>query len=120
MFARELPYIFSASAAPRSTISDAVARGELRRIARGLYTRNLTDPPERVIRENLYGVVAALYPGALIADRSVRLALPPEDGSPFLVHERTTGAELPGLVLRPRRGPGPTSCSDCSAHVTAC
>ena len=108
MSVRELPYVFSASAAPRSTISDAVARGELRRLARGLYTRNLTDPPEQVIRQNLYDVVAALYPGALIADRSARLARPTEDGSLFLVHDRTTKAELPGLVLRPRLGPGST------------
>lgn len=104
---RELPYVFSASAAPRSTISDAVARGELRRLARGLYTRNLTDPPEQVIRQNLYEVVAALYPGALIADRSARLGRPTEDGSLFLVHDRATETELPGLVLRPRGGPGP-------------
>lgn len=74
MAVRELPYIFSTSAAPRSTISDAVARGEVRRLARGLYTRNLADPPEQVIRQNLWDVVAALFPGALIADRSARLA----------------------------------------------
>lgn len=108
MSVRELPSVFSAGAAPRSTISDAVARGELRRLARGLYTRNLTDPPEQVIRQNLYDVVAALYPGALIADRSARLGRPTEDGSLFLVHDRTTDAELPGLLLRPRLGPGPT------------
>lgn len=106
MSVRELPSVFSAGAAPRSTISDAVARGELRRLARGLYTRNLTDPPEQVIRQNLYDVVAALYPGALIADRSARLGRPTEDGSLFLVHDRTTDAELPGLLLRPRLGPG--------------
>jgi Fic family protein len=108
MSVRELPSIFSARAAPRSTISDAVARGELRRLARGLYTRNLTAPPEQVIRQNLYDVVAALFPGALIADRSARLGRPTEDGSLFLVHDRTTDAELPGLVLRPRPGPEPT------------
>jgi len=106
--ALELPQVFAASAAPRSTISDALARGELRRLARGLYTRNLVDPPDDVVRRHLYDVVAALYPGAVIADRSARLgARPAEDGSLFLVHARRADAELPGLVLRPRRGPGP-------------
>jgi len=108
MSVHELPYIFSSSAAPRSTIADAVARGELRRLARSLYTRNLRDPPEQVIRQNLYDVVAALYSGALIADRSARLGRPAEDGSLFLVHERTTDTEVPGVLLRPRQGPGPT------------
>ena len=102
----ELPEVFGAAAVPRSTTSDAVARGELRRLARGLYTRNLTDPPEQVIRRNLYDVVAVFFPSALIADRSARLgARPTDDGSLFLVHKRSAEAVLPGLTLRPRRGP---------------
>jgi hypothetical protein len=102
----ELPEVFGAAAVPRSTVSDAVARGELRRLARGLYTRNLTDPPEQVIRRNLYDVVATFFPSAVIADRSARLgARPTDDGSLFLVHDRSADAVLPGLTLRPRRGP---------------
>ena len=107
MSVAELPAVFSASAGPRSSLSDAVARGEIRRLARGLYTRNLTDPADQVIRQNLFPTVAALYPGALIADRSARLGRPAEDGSLFLVHRRTTERQLPGLVLRPRAGPAP-------------
>jgi hypothetical protein len=102
----ELPEVFPAGAAARSTVSDALARGELRRLARGLYTRNLTDPVEQVIRRNLYDAVAALYPSAVIADRSARLgARPAEDGSLFLVHDRASEVQLPGLTLRPRPGP---------------
>lgn len=103
-----LPQVFPASAAPRQTLADAVRRGHLRRLARGLYTKNLEEPPEAVVRKHLYEAVAAFYPGAVIADRSVRLgARPAEDGSLFLVHERPGVMELPGLVLRPRSGPGP-------------
>jgi fido (protein-threonine AMPylation protein) len=101
----ELPEVFPASAAPRSTISDALRRGELRRLARGLYTRNLVDSSEQVVRRNLWEVVAALYPGALVADRSARLSRPAEDGSLFLVHVRPGETRLPGLILRPRSGP---------------
>ena len=103
----ELPEVFPASAAPRSTVSDALHRGELRRLARGLYTRNLVNSPEQVVRRNLWDVVAALYPGALVADRSARLSRPAEDGSLFLVHDRPGETQLPGLVLRPRSGPPP-------------
>ena len=103
-----LPEIFGSGAAPRSTISDAVARGEIRRLARGVYTRNLTDPLDVVVSRNLFDAVAAVRPGAAIADRSVRLgARPAPDGSLFLVHERTTEVELPGVILRPRAGPSP-------------
>jgi hypothetical protein len=101
----ELPEVFPASAAPRSTVSDALGRGELRRLSRGLYTLNLDDPPEQVVRRNLWDVVAALYPSAVIADRSARLGRPAEDGSLFLVHYRPGETQLPGLVLRPRSGP---------------
>ncbi len=104
----ELPEVFPATAAPRSTVSDALARGELRRLARGLYTRNLNDPPEQVVRRNLWDAVAALYPSAVIADRSARIGRPAEDGSLFLVHERPGEVRLPGLVLRPRFGPAAT------------
>lgn len=101
----ELPEVFPASAAARSTVSDALGRGELRRLARGLYTRNLNDPPEHVVRRNLWDVVAALYPGAVVADRSARLSRPAKDGSLFLVHDRPGETQLPGLALRPRSGP---------------
>ncbi len=101
-----LPEVFAAASVARSTVSDALARGELRRLARGLYTRNLTDPPEQVLRRNLFEVVAALYPEALIADRSARLGgRPAQDGSLFLVHDRPGETMLPGLTLRPRKGP---------------
>jgi fido (protein-threonine AMPylation protein) len=103
----ELPEVFAASAAPRSTVSDALGRGELRRLTRGLYTRNLTDPPELVVRRNLWDVVAALYPGALIADRSARLGRPADDGSLFLVHDRASETQVAGLLLRPRSGHPP-------------
>ena len=103
-----LPEVFPARAAPRSTVADAVARGELRRLARGLYTRNLTDPPEVVVRRHLLDVVAALYPGAVIADRSARLGgRPAQDGSVFLVHDRPGEVALPGVTLRPRPGSSP-------------
>lgn len=102
----DLP-VFGAGAVPGSTISGALARGELRRLARRLYTTNLVDPPDVVVRRHLFDVVAALYPGALIADRSARLgAQPADDGSLFLVHERRAEAEVPGLLFRPRQGRG--------------
>ena len=102
----ELPEAFVSSTAISSAVSRAVKAGELRRLASRLYTKHLEDPPEEVVRRNLWGIVAGYFPGALVADRTALEAAPAPDGSVFLVSERGRTVELPGIVLRPRRGPG--------------
>jgi hypothetical protein len=91
--------------------SRAAARGEIRRLARGLYTRNLDEPPEQLVRRRWYDVAALYFPGAVIVDRSAALSGPAADGSLFLdIGERPVNpraVDLPGLTLRPRNGPGP-------------
>ena len=103
----ELPEAFVSNTAISGAVSRAVRAGELRRLASRLYTKNLEDPPEEVVRRNLWGIVAGYFPGALVADRTAFEAAPALDGSVFLVTERGRTVELPGIVLRPRRGAGP-------------
>ena len=99
------PKCSGASSAPRGTVSDALSVGSSGGSLR-LYTRNLTDPPETVLRRSLSTWWRRCIRGALLADRSARLGgRPAEDGSVFLVHERSSETELPGLFLRPRKGP---------------
>lgn len=102
----ELPEAFVSNTAISGAVSRAVKAGELRRLASRLYTKNLEDPPEEVVRRNLWGIVAGYFPAALVADRTAMEAAPAPDGSVFLVSERGRTVELPGIVLRPRRGPG--------------
>lgn len=86
-------------------------RGEIRRLARGLYTWNLDEPAEQLIRRKWMEVAAIYFPGAVIVDRSAVDGRPSEDGSLFLdVGARGQALRprrLPGLILRPRSGPGP-------------
>jgi len=103
----DLPEAFVSSTAISRQVSRAVKAGKLRKIASRLYTRNLTDKPETVIRRNLWGIVAGYFPGALIADRTALENAPAEDGSICLVTTHGKDMKLPGLVLRPRRGAGP-------------
>ncbi len=103
----QMPEAFVSGTAISREVSRAVKAGKLRKIASRLYTRNLTDKPEAVIRRNLWNIVAGYFPGALIADRTALENAPAEDGSVCLVAERGNDVELPGLVLRPRRGKGP-------------
>jgi hypothetical protein len=97
--------------ADAAAASRAMRRGELRRLARGLYTWNLDEPAERLLRRNWMEVAALYFPGAVIVDRSAVEGRPAADGSLFLDcgperrHPRPVA--LPGLSLKPRTGAGP-------------
>lgn len=103
----QMPEAFVSGTAISREVSRAVKAGKLRKLASRLYTRNLTDKPEAVVRRNLWNIVGGYFPGALIADRTALENAPAEDGSVCLVAERGNDVKLPGLVLRPRRGKGP-------------
>jgi hypothetical protein len=79
----------------------------LRKLASRLYTRNLKDTPEQIVKRNLWQIGAGYFPGALIADRTALETAPARDGSICLISERAADVNLPGLVLRPLRGIGP-------------
>ena len=95
----------------RRKASSAASRGEIRRIAQGLYTTNLDEPPERLLRRRWAEVAAIYHPHSVIVDRSAVTAAPEADGSLFLDVGRSPispkRTDLPGLSLRPRNGPGP-------------
>jgi hypothetical protein len=65
------------------------------------------DPPENIVRRNVWPLVAAYVPRALIADRTALENRPASDGSVFLVSEHNRNIVLPGLILRSRKGPAP-------------
>ena len=100
-----LPEIFVSDTSISKPVSEAVERGQLRRLASRLYTRNLTEDPARLVRRNWYYLVPGYYPDALIADRTALENQPAADGSVFLISEKKRETELPGVTLRPRKGP---------------
>jgi hypothetical protein len=91
--------------------SRALRRGEIRRLARGLYTTNLDEPAEQLLRRRWIDVVPLYFPGAVIVDRSAVEGRPASDGSLILDNgprsPQPKPVTLPGLWLRPRSGPGP-------------
>lgn len=103
----QTPEAFVSDTSVSREVSRAVKAGRLRKLASRLYTRNLSDAPEAVVRRNLWNIVAGYFPGALVADRTALENAPAEDGSICLIAERGKDIRLPGLVLRPRRGVGP-------------
>lgn len=100
-----LPEAFVSTPELAKTISREVKRGALRKLGSRLYTRNLSDEASAVVRRNLWPIVAGLVPGALIADRTALENRPAPDGSVFVIAARARDLVLPGLMIRPRRGP---------------
>lgn len=102
-----MPEAFVSNTAISAAVWRAFRAGRLRKLGSRLYTTNMTDPPETVVSRNVWQIAAGYFPGALIADRTALENMPAPDGAVCLVSSRGTDVELPGLVLRPRRGPGP-------------
>jgi hypothetical protein len=101
------PEAFVSNAGLAAAVSREVKRGTLRKLASRLYTRNFKDSPQQIVQRNLWPLVAAYLPGALIADRTALEYRPASDGSVFLIADHKRDIVLPGLVLRPRKGPPP-------------
>ena len=99
-----MPEVFVSNADLAAAVSREVKGGTLRKLGSRLYTRNLNDAPEQIVLRNLWPLVAAYLPGALITDRTALEYRPAPDGSVFLVADHKRDIVLPGVTLRPRKG----------------
>jgi len=91
---------------PASTLSRRVQRGELVRIAPGIYTPEVNDVT-RVVEREWQTIVGHLMPDAVISDRSAASG-GPVDGVLYLVRPvEARIVQLPGLMVLAREGPGP-------------
>src|SRR5438552_2366005 len=109
----DLPEVVVTTAANSLAIHRAIERGEMRPLARRVYTRNLVDPPEAIVRRHLWPLLAKLMPAALVADRTAWDMRPAADGSVFVVSDHRRDIELPGHLFRPRKGArGPDAGED--------
>ena len=102
-----MPEVFVSDTGISQAVSAAVARGKLRKIGSRLYTRNLDEDPERLVKRHWYQLITGYFPDALITDRTALENQPASDGSVCLISNKKREVELPGLVFRPRKGPGP-------------
>ena len=102
-----LPEIFVSSKAMSSAVSKAVKTQRLRRIGSRLYTKNMTEAPEQVVKRNWHALLKDYFPDALISDRTALENRPAVDGSVFIISSRTRPVSLPGISFRPRKGHPP-------------
>lgn len=102
-----LPEVFLSTTPTRRNISRWTRSGLVRQLAPRLYTRNLKDEPEAIIRRNLWFVVGLLFPGTLVSHRTAIENGPSSEGTINLTGSYSRIVELPGLTVRLIPGPGP-------------
>ncbi|NNN06343.1 MAG: cell filamentation protein Fic, partial [Elusimicrobia bacterium] len=79
--------------------------GKARKIAPRIYTTNLTDSPERIIRDNLYPILSRLFPGTVLSHRTALEGKPTKDWDVFLTGPYPRKVVLPGVTVRIFKGP---------------
>lgn len=99
--------VFRTSSALSPHVSRMVRESRARKLAGTLYTVNMMDPPETVLRRNLWYAVALLFPGAVISHRTGLELRPTTGGTIFLTEAHERIVRLPGLRVRIVGGPGP-------------
>ena len=88
-------------------VSRMVQAGTVRKIGARLFTRNLTDMPERIVARNLWPIAALLAPGTVVSHRTAFENKAAPDGSVFLSGAYPRQIILPGITLRQVPGSGP-------------
>lgn len=100
--------IFSSS---NSKLSKQISRlekeGKIRKIASRIYTSNLTEDHETIIRRNLFSILGQLYQGAVLSHRSALEFKPTSAGYIFLTYTYTKKIRLPGVIISFIQGKGP-------------
>lgn len=102
-----LPPVFLGGGPNRMTVSRMAKAGAIRQIAPRLYTPNLTDSPDDIIRRNLWEVVRLLFPETVIGYRTAIEYKPSPEGVVVLTGSYDRVRALPGLTIRQFKGPGP-------------
>lgn len=98
-----------ASDANRAHLSRLAKSGRAVRMARGIYIIDGTLPPEALARHHVLPIAAAVWPYAVLCDRSAFAGPAPVDGWIYLCQPQLSRASvlsLPGVTISPRVGPG--------------
>lgn len=85
--------------------SKQVKSGRLRKIATRVYTTNMDDSPEDIIRRNVFYILGQLYPHAVISHRSAFELKPTNEGDIFLTYKYTKKITLSGITVHLLQGP---------------
>jgi hypothetical protein len=95
----------SSDAVVSRKISQMEKSGKLKKIAPRIYTANLYDSAESIVRRNLLDILAWRFPGAVISHRSAHELRPTETGNFFITHTFNRKImDIPGIRLNVLQG----------------
>lgn len=97
--------IFSSSNAALSRkITKLEKEGQLVKIAPRIYTPNIHEAPEEVIRRNIFKIIGHQYPGSLLSHRSAFEYKPTLSGDLFVTSTYSRKIQLPGITVNLMKG----------------
>ncbi len=79
--------------------------GILRKIASKIYTTDMDEEPDVIVRRNLFFILGQLYPNAVVSHRSAFELKPTEAGDIYLTYTYTKNHSLPGVKVHLIKGP---------------
>ena len=88
-------------------ITKLLSAGVIRKIAPRVYSSNLDEPIEGIIRRNLFQILGTIYPGTMLSHRSAFEFQPTKTGQIFLTTSYTKKVKLPGITIQFLSGPSP-------------
>jgi hypothetical protein len=97
--------VFFSSAYTSAAIRRVLRQGRVRELGPRLYTKNLDAAPEEIVLRNWAEIAAGYFPDSVVVGRTALAWRPAADGSVFIAAQRVRDVRLPGLWLRPQRGP---------------
>ncbi|TDO21302.1 Fic family protein [Pedobacter duraquae] len=98
--------LFSSSVPEESRkINALVKKGALKKLAPKIFTSNLEDAAEDIIKRNIFLIIGTLYPGVLLSHRSALEFRPTSSGDLFLTNSHHRKIKLPGVTLNIMEGP---------------
>jgi hypothetical protein len=100
----EVEFANSSKASYRRRIA-AIESGELRQLAPKIFSSNMDDSPESILRRNWKQVLGYLFPGAVISHRTAHEMLPSKEGIIHLTYKYKARKNLPGLTVFLTEGP---------------
>lgn len=107
IFDREIVF---ASSNPKDSkmISFMLQKGKLKSIAPRIYTTNLMDSPERIIKNNLLDILGWRFPGGILSHKSALLLKPTELGNVYITADTNRIIkDYPGVTVYVTKGKKP-------------
>ena len=88
----------SSDAKESMMLSRLLAKGRIRKLASKVYTGNLIDSAESIIRRNLFELLSWRFPGCIITHRSAQSLRPTGNGNVYITYTFTKRIDTyPGL-----------------------